>query len=62
MAKVFDDQKQAAVEHYPGLDCACSRHLSNVFIDTPISEATTPTLALSGGNNRATALFLVWYC
>ena len=41
-----------------GLGCACSRHLSNVCIDTPISEATTPTLALSGGNNRATALFL----
>ena len=41
-----------------GLDCASSRHRSNVCTETPISCDTTPTWALSGGNNRATALFL----
>ncbi len=39
-------------------DRASSRHRSNVCTDIPISFATTPTLALSGGNNRATALLL----
>ncbi len=41
-----------------GLDYASTRHHSNVCTDTPISFATTPTWALSGGNNRATVLFL----
>ena len=41
-----------------GLDCASSRQRSNVCTDTPISFANAPASALSGGNNRATALFL----
>ena len=40
------------------LDCASSRHRSNVCTETPISFATAPTFALSGGNNRATTMFL----
>src|ERR1035437_3831923 len=35
-----------------------SPHRSSVCIVTPISFATAPTLALSGGSNLATALFL----
>ena len=56
----FSCLKALAVQARPraGLDCASSRHRSNVCTDTPISLATTPTLALSGGNNRATVLFL----
>jgi hypothetical protein len=41
-----------------GLDCASSRHRSNVGAVTPISLDTSPTSALSGGNHLATTLFL----
>ena len=41
-----------------GLLCASSRHRSNVCTETPTSRDTSPTLALSGGSNRATTLFL----
>jgi len=41
-----------------GLDCTSSRHRSNVCTVTPISFAAKTTLALSGGNKRATTLFL----
>src|SRR3989339_458825 len=41
-----------------GLDCTSSRQRSNVFTNTPVCLATVTTSALSGGSNRATALFL----
>jgi hypothetical protein len=41
-----------------GLVCASSRQRSNVRTETPTSRDTAPTAALSGGNNRATTLFL----
>jgi hypothetical protein len=41
-----------------GPDCASSHQRPKVCTDTPTSLATAPALALSGGSNRATALFL----
>lgn len=38
--------------------CASSRHRSNVCTETPTSLETSPTSALSGGNNRATTRLL----
>ena len=35
------------------MDCASSRHRSNVGTETPISRDTSPTSALSGGNTHA---------